>query len=353
MTFKRPDKKKRRLEMRSLQLGRILRRIGIALGVFAGILIVGTLGFHMIGSPKSSVADAFYMTLITVTTVGYGEYIPLTTTAHRLFAGFISLVGFGNLTFLFTSLTVFFLESDLDLSLRRRRMEKRIKDLSGHYIVCGFGRVGRNVGAELLQTERKFVAIDSVDTQLAGSADRFPDLLFLEGDASDDDLLRAANIDEAIGVFAVTGDDSRNLMITLTAKQINPKLRVVARCHDVRNVEKLRRVGADSVVSPDFTGGMRIASLMLRPTVVSFLDEMLRSKHRVRIEEVAVPEKFAPCPLGQLALTHADYVLIAIRTGEDWVFNPDESFIVQPGQVVIAMASPAGRAVLVGQLKPV
>ena len=214
------------------------------------------------------------MTLITVTTVGYSEVVPLGTTAARLFGGFIALVGFGNLTFLLTSLTVFFLESDLDLSLRRRRMEKAIKKLSGHYIVCGFGRVGRNVGAELIATHRSFVAIDHIETQVDSHAEGFPDLLFLHGDASDDDLRGAADIADAAGVYAVTGDDSLNVMITITAKQLNPRVRVVARCHEVRNIEKLRKAGADSVVSPDFTGGMRIASMMLRPHVVSFLDEI-------------------------------------------------------------------------------
>jgi voltage-gated potassium channel len=342
--------RRRRRELRSAQLDRILRRIGIALVIFCGILLLGSIGFKLIGGPETSIGSALYMTLITVTTVGYGEFVPLSTTAERLFAGSIALIGFGNLTFLFTSLTVFFLESDLDLSLRRRRMEKRIQQLSGHYIVCGFGRVGRNVGSELVHTDRSFVAIDNVDTQLAGLNERFPDLLMLEGDASDDDLLHAANIHAAAGVFAVTGDDSRNLMITLSAKQMNPKLRIVARCHDVRNADKLRRVGADAVVSPDFTGGMRIASLMLRPSVVSFLDEMLRSEHKVRIEEVPLPEHFAPCTLADITPPKPDYVLIAIRSGKHWSFNPASDFALLAGQVLIVMASPAGRAQLEGMV---
>jgi voltage-gated potassium channel len=268
-----------------------------------------------------------------------------------LFGGFISLVGFGTITFLFTSLTIFFLESDLDLSLRRRRMEKAIKKLSGHYIVCGFGRVGRNVASELRATQRAYVAIDHLDTQLDSQGERFPDLLFLQGDASDDDLLAAADIADAAGVFAVTGDDSLNLMITITAKQLNPQVRVVARCHEVRNIEKLRKAGADSVVSPDFTGGMRIASMMLRPHVVSFLDDMLRSEHRLRVEELALPNIFRSRPLGSLELSHPDYVLIAIRTGADWKFNPPADFELQAGQVLIAMASPQGRAALEEKLR--
>ncbi|MDB5887593.1 MAG: TrkA-N protein [Rhodocyclales bacterium] len=347
MSIERPSKSLRH----SAQLSRIRHRIHVALGVLVGILIVGSMGFKLIGGHAYGMTDAFYMTLITVTTVGYSEVIPLGTTAARMFGGFIALVGFGNLTFLFTSLTVFFLESDLDLSLRRRRMEKAIKKLSSHYIVCGFGRVGRNVATELVATRRLFVAIDHVETQLDSLAEVFPDLLFLHGDASDDALLVAADIADAAGVFAVTGDDSLNLMITITAKQLNPKVRVVARCHEVRNIEKLRKAGADSVVSPDFTGGMRIASMMLRPHVVSFLDEMLRSEHRVRVEEFALPDSFRARSLAALELVHPDYVLIAIRTGKDWTFNPPGIFALQARQVLIVMASPQGRAAIEQKLR--
>ncbi|GAA5159703.1 potassium channel family protein [Viridibacterium curvum] len=340
-----------RRPVRSAQLARILRRIGIALGVFVCIMTLGTVGFLHIGAGHASLGDALYMTLITVTTVGYSEIVPVHSTAERLFAGMVSLVGFGNLTFLFTSLTVFFLEADLDLSLRRRRMEKRIARLSGHYIVCGFGRVGRNVASELQATQRAFVAIEPVGTQFDDVAERFADLLYLNGDATDDDVLRVADIADAAGVFAVTGDDSVNLMITITARQLNPKLRVVARCHELRNVEKLRRVGADAVVSPDFTGGMRIASLMLRPAVVSFLDEMQRSEHKVRVEEVAMPAGFRPATLQATCPVGPDHVLIAVRSGKEWLFNPRPEFLLSEGDVLIVMTSPAGRQQLESALR--
>jgi voltage-gated potassium channel len=165
----------------------------------------------------------------------------------------------------------------------------------------------------------------------------------VQGDAVDEDTLNEANIREAKGVFAITGDDSRNLMIALTARQMSSSVRIVARCNDLRNVDKMKKAGADTVVSPNFTGGMRIASAMLRPHVVSFLDEMLRAEHKLRIEEVVVPQDFNPRTIGEMNLLNASYVLLAVRTRGDWVFNPPADFIVHPGFTLVAMASPHGR----------
>ena len=337
---------------RHSQLPRILLRIYFAAGFLVALLVVGTAGFYVAGGDKADLSDAFYMTIITVTTVGYGEVVHIDGFAERFFAGMIALAGFGAVTFLFTSLTVFFLESDLDFTLRRRRMEKQIRKLHGHYIICGFGRVGRNVANELTTTHRHFVAIDSDEVALEAQRDRLPGLVYLGGDASDDDLLLSAGIHDAQGVFAVTGDDSRNLMIVFTAKQLNPNVRIVARCHEVRNTEKLRKAGADSVISPDFTGGMRIASSMIRPHVVSFLDEMLRSELKLRLEEVRVPEHFEPRALDTLRLRSPNYVLLAVRSHGDVVFNPPKEFMLEPNQHVIAMASPLGRQELESALMP-
>ncbi|MBK6287384.1 MAG: NAD-binding protein [Gammaproteobacteria bacterium] len=325
-------------------LPRIVRRI-VAASLFLVVVIVcSTIGFYLAGGGQATFMDAFYMSLITVSTVGYNEVMPLVSAGDRIFAGMASIVGFGALTFLFTSLSMFFLEQDLDHTLWRRRMEKQIRKLSQHYIVCGFGRVGRNAADELRLTGRQFVAIDLEQAKFNEHHERFPELLFLDGDASDDAVLLAADIEDAAGVFAVTGDDSRNLMITFTARQLNPKIRVVARAHEVQNIEKMRRAGADDVISPDFTGGMRIASAMIRPHVVSFLDEMLHSDHGLRVEQVVIPERFPPTRLSSLRLRCPEYVLLAVRDGNDWAFNPGDDYLLSSGQVLIAMASSRGRA---------
>jgi voltage-gated potassium channel len=325
------------------QLMRILARIGWATLILLVLIGVGVLGFYFIGD-QTSWENAIYMTLITISTVGYGEGVPLTSFGAKVFAGLMSISGLGVLTFLFTSLTVFFLEKDLDYSLRRRRMEKRIKKLRQHYIVCGFGRVGRNVANELQKTGRQFVAIDPDQVNFDEFLDKFPDLLYLHGDASDDDLLLGADITDAHGLFAVTGDDSRNLMIIITAKQLNPRLRIVARSHELRNVEKMRKAGADEVICPDFTGGMRMASAMVRPHVVSFLAEMLKSEKNLRVEEVSTPHNFPATAMGKLRLRSPDYILIAVRADGDWTFNPNDDYLLRAGDVIVAMTSTEGRA---------
>ena len=321
-------------------------------GLMMLIHVIGTLGYHYLGRPGATWIDSFYMTFITVATIGFGETVDLHHhPMGRLFTVFIAVIGIGTMSYLFSTLVALLLESDLNAARRKKRMEKEISRLAGHYIVCGIGRVGSNVADELVKTQRSLVVIETDRLALDRWLEHYPNTPHLHADASDDEILRRAGVMSAAGVFAVTGDDSHNLMVSLSVKLLNPKARVVARVHDIRNTNKARRVGADEVVSPDFTGGMRIASAMLRPHAVNFMDQMLRTDNALRVEEVLVPAYVPATPLVELIPKSRDYILMATHEHGKWVFNPDDHHLVKAGTALVLMASPMGRDSLEKLLK--
>ena len=319
---------------------------GLVYGVALLLVItaMGTLGYHYIGRPSATWIDSFYMTFITIATIGFGETVDLS--AHpmgRLFTVFIAIIGIGTLSYLFSTLVALLIDSDLNAELRKKRMEKQIAQMKGHYIVCGIGRVGSNVAHELAKTRRSLVVIERDRTVLDAWLEHHPHALYLHDDAADDDALRRAGLSNATGVFAVTGNDSHNLMVALSVKLLSPKVRVVVRLHDIRNTNKARRAGADEIVSPDFTGGMRIASAMIRPHVVNFMDQMLHSDEGQRVEQVVVPEGFDSKPLAELVPKSKDYLLMALHEHGNWVFNPSDDHMVNAGTALVLMTSPEGR----------
>lgn len=319
---------------------------GLVYGVALLLVItaMGTLGYHYIGRPSATWIDSFYMTFITIATIGFGETVDLS--AHpmgRLFTVFIAIIGIGTLSYLFSTLVALLIDSDLNAELRKKRMEKQIAQMKGHYIVCGIGRVGSNVAHELAKTRRSLVVIERDRTVLDAWLEHHPHALYLHDDAADDDALRRAGLSNATGVFAVTGDDSHNLMVALSVKLLSSKVRVVVRLHDIRNTNKARRAGADEIVSPDFTGGMRIASAMIRPHVVNFMDQMLHSDEGQRVEQVVVPDGFDSKPLAELVPKSKDYLLMALHEHGNWVFNPSDDHMVNAGTALVLMTSPEGR----------
>jgi voltage-gated potassium channel len=246
------------------------------------------------------------------------------------------------------SLTAFVVEGELNEAFRRRKMEKRIEKLRDHFIVCGADGVGTHVARELAATQRPYIVVD-VDREkierLHGGEDG---PAWVVGDATDNATLEKAGIERAQGLFAVTGDDNQNMVISLSARQLNPKIRVVARCEEARNSEKMQRAGADSAVSPTRIGGLRIASEMLRPTVVNFLDVMLRREDlALRIEELAVPASMVGRQLATLELHRfRKLLLLAVRTGDGWTYNPPLDYVMQAGETLVFMGSPEERVQL-------
>jgi voltage-gated potassium channel len=322
--------------------------------ILLAIIVIGTVGYWFIGGRQYSFVDTLYMTIITITTIGFGEIINLSgNTLGRLFTIFIAIAGVGVLLYVVTNITAMVVEGELTESFRRRRMEKAAGSSRDHYIVCGLGSVGFYIVSELYATKRPHVIVDVDKKNIERSLASLPDEVFIEGDATDSDTLLKAGIEKARGLFAVTGDDNQNLVVSLTAKQLNPNLRVVARCNELRNSEKIKKAGADAVVSPTAIGGLRMASEMLRPTVVSFLDTMLRDREKnLRVEELPVPESFVGRPISALNLKRCSHtLLLAVKTGEDWVYNPQESYIINQENTLVFMTTPEGIEELAGFLK--
>ncbi len=311
------------------------------------IVAAGTAGYWFIGERHYSLADCFYMTMITITTIGYGEIIDMSgNPAARIFTIFVAVSGISVATYILTNLTAFMVEGELSKAFRRTKMEKVIKKLKGHFIVCGVDGVGSYILTELAETKRPRVMVDISKTEIEKVLEISPEEIFLEGDATDSDVLSRAGIAEAKGLFAVTGDDNQNLVISLSAKQLKPDIRVVAACKDLKNIEKIRKAGADAVVSPTFIGGLRMASEMVRSTVVSFLDTMLRDKERnLRIEEISAPSSFEGKSISDLRLgKHPHVLLLAVKREKEWIYNPPESHTLKPGDTLIFMTTPELRS---------
>lgn len=326
------------------QQSKVVRNLVIALLILVAVFVIGTLGYHILGGWQHSWVDCFYMTFITISTIGFGEIVDVSQYPYgRLFTVFIGMSGIGVLGYVLSTFTAFMLESDLNDSWRRKKMQKKIAQLKNHYIVCGVGLVGCNVAHELEMTGRPFVVVEGDMKVIQRYLDTHPEQLYVLGDATDNDILLAAGIMQARGVFAVAHDDSANLVISLSAKHLNPDVRVVARCHDLKNTEKTRRAGADEIVSPDYSGGLSIVSAMVRPNVMNFLDDMLKSDSKLRMEEILIPSSLSHRPLSILYQENKDCMVLALRRDGTWQYNPSSSHTLQGHDVLMVMTTPAGR----------
>jgi voltage-gated potassium channel len=321
------------------------RRMLGALGLIVVVTVVGILGFLTI-DPDAGVIRAFFMTAITLTTVGYGEEIAIDTDGARIFTAVLILLGMGATLYFVSVGTAFLLEGQLGHVFRRRRMQRELSKLSDHLIVCGSGRTALYAAAELSAVERPVVLVVRDREQAEAAAASLGDVLIVLGDPTDDSILEAAGIDRASGLVASSESDNENVVITLTARQLNPGIRVVSKLQEIEQERKVRKAGADSVVSPQHIGGLRMASELIRPAVVSFLDIMLRDRDRnLRIDEVGVPpsSSFVGKKLRDLELDRVPgALLVAVRyESGQWAYNPSRDERINAGDTLIFMGSPA------------
>jgi voltage-gated potassium channel len=328
-------------------VSRFARRFIGVIGFAAVLIALGTAAFHFIAG--WSFRESLWMTIITVTAVGYEEVRPMTGTAEAIAAALLV----GGLTMMglwFALLTSAIVEMDLAQVFRIRRTMNRIEQLRNHVVVCGAGRTGRQVIRELIESGTPFLVIERSPERAEVLRNEFPDVLVLEADATKDESLVSGRIGTARGLVACLSQDTDNLFVCLSARDLQPNLNIVARAYDEQTMQKLYVAGADHVVSPNLTGGIRMAAMMLRPEVVSFLDVVTRGDGlTLRLEEIRIQ---TGSPLAGHTLAEAripqktGLIIIAMRHldphGREgpWSYNPGPQEEIRIGDVLIVMGHP-------------
>jgi voltage-gated potassium channel len=320
-------------------LPRRLAFIAIALVL---TLAGGTLGFVLI--EHFPVFDAFYMTVITVTTVGYGEVHRLSQ-AGRIFNCFLILFGVITMLLAIGAMTQTVIELELNQFFGKRRIKNMIEKLEGHIILCGYGRVGRGAADELLQACAKFVVVDRDEDRVENAIKA--GMLAVLADASHDRTLQDVGIDRAQGLIATLASDADNLFVILTAKTLNPKLHLSARVAEETSEQKMRRAGADFVFAPYNSTGHRMAQALLKPHVQQFLDFTTQNMGLdAGIEQVRVADKsaFADQSLADMQLRRElGVIVLAIRKASgEMLFNPPAEAKILGGDHLIVMGRPDG-----------
>ena len=302
------------------------------------VILIGTVGYSLIEG--WDVLDALYMTIITVATIGYGEVKPLSNTG-RWFTLFIIVFGVGTMAYLIGQFTRVMVEGSLRMVLGRRKLEAQISKLREHYILCGYGRIGRMIAVEIKKMKLPVVVIEN-DPDVFDQLEK-DGLLYIRGDASDEDNLQAAGIGNAAGLISVVFSDADNLYIVLTARSLNQDLFILSRANESRSIKKLEGAGADRVVSPYLIGARKMAQTILRPAVADFLETTVHGTADMGLvmEEIMVTpdSKIKDVTLLESNIRRdLDLIVIAIKKSDNkMVFNPSAQARINIGDTLIAV----------------
>jgi len=269
------------------------------------------------------------------------------------FTIFLIMGGMGIILFGVSEVTQFIVEGGIGGIVRRRKMERLTNKITGHYILCGAGKNGQHVLEEIVRTRRKVVVVEQESKKVKELIER--EIPAIEGDASDDSVLRAAGIDRALGLVTALPEDKDNLFVVITARGLNPKLRIIAKLGDIGVREKFLRSGADAVVSASAIGGLRMASELMRPETTSFLDTMLRDDSGLRVDQASVSPH---SPYVGKALRSCDafetagVVLVSLMRGHSGptVFNPPPETVLAPHDIFVVIGTPEQLAKLRSKL---
>jgi len=334
-------------------------RILAPIVLLASIILGGSAAIYALGRGSWSFADAIYLTINAVSTVGFRELDGMERVrfAHAMTIVII-LAGLGSVAYFQSSLTALLVQGVIGERFRTRRMQSRIGRLEGHVIVTGAGATGMHVLEELQATRTPFVAIDRsratlerLSQEIAGG-----DMLYVVGDATDDAVLMAAGITRAMGVVAALTEDKDNLYVTLSARSLNATARIVAKVIAPDAAPKMMRAGANATVSPNMMGGRRLASELVRPTVTEFIDQMLREREEIlRLDEVVIPDgsSFIGKSLREVPIrAETKLLVVALRVDKKFIYNPEPSALLEVGSVLVVLGPAANVAKLREMAKP-
>lgn len=323
------------------------KRLLLAVLALVGVVIVGTLGYELIEGV--SLGDAAFMTLITVSTVGFGEAWPLSA-AGRVWTALLIAGGILVVAVAFASLQAMIIRGELRTVLGRRKLEDRIAKLEGHYIVCGYGRMGRLISLGLHERGKQVVVVDNSPDRTVEVGEAGMD--YVLGDATDELTLKAAGIEKAAGIVTVLHGDAQNVYTTLTATDVRPDITVIARAEQTTSEHKLKRAGATRVISPQTIGASRIVNLLVRPSVAHVVD-VVAGGGEWEIEEFSIPRgsAFVGRSLRDINLRQRSNALVFAISGvaEATRFNPDPATVLAAGDVLIVIG-PAGIAEALSEL---
>jgi voltage-gated potassium channel len=302
------------------------------------VIIVGVFGYHLLEG--WNFLDSLYMTVITIFTVGFKEVRDLSPQG-RIFTIFIILGGVGSAIFAFTKLTEVVFEGGVNEFWRRRKMQKNIENLRDHYIICGYGRMGKIVSARLLDEDARFIVIESEESKISDLREQGR-ILCIEGDAAQEEVLIEAGVKKAKALAALLPADADNLYLVLTARQLNPSIYILSKVIMEEAEKKIIQMGADRVVSPYTLSGLKIAQSLMRPTLVDFMDLIIRRNElSLYMEELVVQKdsrivdrSLAECDIRRIS----NIIVVAIKKPlKEIHFNPSPDVKIEPGDILLVL----------------
>lgn len=324
-----------------MKLRSFFSRIYLAIFFLCLIFFTGMLGFHWIEG--YDFIDAFYMTVITVSTVGLSMGEPLSEEG-RLFVAFLIIFSISIYAYAISILTSYFIDGELKMFLKEYKVEKQINKLTGHTIICGYGRNGKEAVRKLRAHKSLFVVVESNPTRIARLKEE--GVLFVEGDATLDHTLEKANIQGAQALITTLPKDADNVFIVLSAREQNSRLTIISRASESKSYSKLKKAGADNVIMPDKVGGSHMASLVITPDVVEFLDNLsVEGTGDINLEEVNISSFPEHANVHTLRDLEARYktgcTVIGFKTSNgDYVVNPGADTLLEPQSKLFVLGKP-------------